>query len=149
MATFFVAKVLVLEPDLGEAADSVLGFGPGLAVGAGGCLELTEEGLAGLALGLVEDTVAAIGFVVFFFGASLAVLSDDGLDPSLLSFLGEAGFFDNDPFLGTWFSVVALPLESALITPVVAFSAAPVLTLLVSLVPVLFVELLLFAESTF
>lgn len=81
----------------------LFGFGPVLTAATDGCLEGTEDGFAGLVLGLVEDPDAGIGFVIFFFGASLAVLSAaENFSPSLpSSFLGEAGFFTEDPCLET------------------------------------------------
>lgn len=118
---------------------AVLGFGPGLAVGAGDCLVLTEEAFVpGLALALAGVVEVDAGFVVvFFFGVS-DVLSADGLGAS---FLGEGGFFIELPFLET--SPVALPLASALIV----FSAPAAFTLATSLTFGLFVELLVFVGS--
>lgn len=102
------AEVLEVPPDFGEAFsidNSVVhfGFGPDLAATTEDCLEVAEEAFAGLALDLVEAPVAETGFVVFFLGASLAALSGAGdFNPSLLSsFLGEAGFFMEDPCLET------------------------------------------------
>lgn len=150
-------EVLEVPSDFGDAfsvntSGVLLGFGPVLTAATDGCLEGTEDVFAGLVLGLAEDPVAGIGLVIFFFEASLAVLSAaEGFSPSLpSSFLGEAGFFAEDPCLGTWLSAVALPLVSALVAaPLDAFSAPPGLTLLLSLTLGLFVGLLVFAESAF
>lgn len=102
------AEVLEAPPDFGDAFsvdDSVVlfCFGPDLGTTADDCLGGTEEAFADLALVLVDGPVAETGLVVFFLGVSLPVLcAVEDFNPSLLSsFLGEAGFFMEDPCLET------------------------------------------------
>lgn len=66
-------------------------------------MEGDGEAFAGLALDLAEAPAAEMGFVVFFLGASLAAFSapEDFRVSLLSSFLGEAGFFMDDPGLET------------------------------------------------
>lgn len=149
-----VAEVLEVPPVFGEAFsedNSVLlfGFGPDLAAATEDCLEGAEEAFTGLGLDLAVAPFPEAGFVSFFLGASLAALSaPEVFTPSLLSsFLGEAGFFTEDPCLATWWSGVLLPLVSALaaVTPADTFSAAAVLAF--SLTVDLLVGLLVFVVS--
>lgn len=149
------AGVLAVAPDFGEAFsvdNSVLlfGFGPDLAATAEDCLEGAGEGFVDLALGLAEAPAAEVGFVIFFLGASVAVLSAaEGFELSLLSsFLGEAGFFREEPCLAMW-SGVPLPLFSALAPAPPADVFSPLLTLPLSLTLDLLVGLLVFDVSDF
>lgn len=157
------AEFFILPPDFGEAFSVDISvvffdFGPGLAATSEDCLEGAEEAFAGLALDLVEAPAAEVGFVIFFLGASLAAFSAaEVFNPSLLSsFLGEAGFFMEDPGLETWFSVghitgVLLPFVSPLgaAAAVAIFSVPPSLTFPPSFTLDLLVGLLVFVVSDF
>lgn len=101
-----VAEVLEVLAAFGEdfsVENSVVlfGFDPDLAAATEDCLEGAEEAFAGLALDFAETPVAETGFVIFFLGVSLTVLSvADGFEGSLpSSFLGEAVFLMEDPCL--------------------------------------------------
>lgn len=101
-----VAEVLEVLAAFGEdfsVENSVVlfGFDPDLAAATEDCLEGAEEAFAGLVLDFAETPVAETGFVIFFLGVSLTVLSvADGFEGSLpSSFLGEAVFLMEDPCL--------------------------------------------------
>lgn len=87
-----------------DTSAGLLCLGPGLAVA--GCLEGTEVVLAGLLVDLAAAPVAGAGLGIFLFAASLADLSAaKPLHPSFSSsFLGDAGFFKDNPGLVAWFS---------------------------------------------